>query len=281
MPVTARYENKTAAVFETQEQALLQLAHDRSYPGHVSPAYVVDGDHSETHTTWVEESGVVAPRHEVSVLHGPGDLRDLECKCLLCQFHHGSQGKNIMERNELWLHLFGYRPQDGASPSPPMAPLGGGSVPSGGFAVTSTAVALTAATAKSVIGIVAGANVPPSFIELAASGDATSGNLLVEICHGTNAGSGTSTSFTPVQTRGVSQTILSAASITYTAEPTVLTVTRRWRYPWPGGPFVLQFPLGRESNAVITASTVGKFLGLRATSTVAVTNSDWYVEIEE
>jgi hypothetical protein len=283
--VTVRYANKTAAVFASMSEALLQAAHDRSYPGHVDPAYIVDGDHSQVHVTWPERpfgpAMIVAEEQEVRVLANPADMLDLNCKCLLCQFHAGSQGKNIMERNALWLHLFGFRPQDGGPPSDPMAPLGGASVPSGGFGITSTAVALSASTAKTMIGVTAGANVPPSYIELGASGDATSGNLLVEVVHGTGAGAGTATAFTPVQTRGPSQTILSTCDISYTAEPTVLTVTRRWRYPWPGGPFVLQFPLGREANAVITSSTVGKFLGIRATSTVAVTNSDWYVEIEE
>jgi hypothetical protein len=281
MPVTVRYANQTAAIFTSVEESLLQAAHDRSYPGHIDASYIVDGDHSTTHATWTEEKGVIAPQHELTVLHGVSDMQDLVCQCLLCQFHRGSQGKNIMERNALWLHLFGFRPQDGGPPSDPMAPLGGASVPSGGFGITSTAVALSASTAKTMIGVTAGANVPPSYIEIGASGDATSGNLLVEVVHGTGAGVGTATAFTPVQTRGPSQTILSTCDISYTAEPTVLTVTRRWRYPWPGGPFVLQFPLGREANAVITSSTVGKFLGIRATSTQTVTNSDWYCEIEE
>jgi hypothetical protein len=283
-PVTVRYANKTAAVFASDDQAMLQAAHDRSYPGHVDPAYVIAGDHSETHSQWTEEHGIVSPSHELEVLHDISDIEDLACKCLLCQYHRGSMslGRNALnERNALWLHLFGFHPQDGGPPRDPLAPVAGGSVPSGGFAVTSTAVALTAATAKTMIGVTAGANVPPSVIELAASGDATSGNILIEVCHGTGAGAGTATAFTPVQTRGPSQSILSTCDISYTAEPTVLTVTRRWRNPWPIGSFPFQFPLGREPNAVITSSTVGKFLGIRATSTVAVTNSDWTIEIEE
>jgi hypothetical protein len=281
MPVTVRYANQTAAIFTSVEESLLQAAHDRSYPGHIDASYIVDGDHSTTHATWTEEKGVIAPQHELTVLHGVSDMQDLVCQCLLCQFHRGSQDKNIMERNDLWRHLFGFYPQDGGPPVDPMAPLGGGSVPSGGFGVTSTAFALAASTAVSTIGVLAGSNVPPSFIEIAGSGDATSGNLLIEICHGTGVGAGTGTAFTPVQTRGPTQTILSTCKVSFTAEPTVLTVTRRWRYPWPGGPFVIQFPLGREPNAVITSSTIGKYLGVRATSTVAVTNTDWSLEIEE
>lgn len=281
--VTARYKNGTAAVYGSVEDALLQTAHDRSYPGHVNPAYIVEGDHSETHSEWEQtDDGLVHPKHELQVIHGLDDMEGIECNCLLCDFHRQTAGKEVrpQERAELWDNLFGLQYGESIEPYK-LAPIRGGSVPGAGFAVTSTAVGLTAATAKSVVGVVAGANTPPDFIEFSGSGDAASGNLLIELVHGTNASAGTSTPFTPVQTRGPTQTLSSTAAVTYSAEPTVLTVTRRWRFPWPGGPFVLQFPLGREPNAVITAATIGKFLGLRATSTVTVTNSDWYVEIEE
>lgn len=162
-----------------------------------------------------------------------------------------------------------------------IAPIAGGSEPGAGFTVTSTAVALSAATAKTVLGLSAGTTTPVNLIEFAASGDATTGNLLIELVYGTGAGAGTSTSFTPLAVRGPPQSLIATGSITYSAEPTVLTVVKRWRFPWPGGPFVLQAPLGREGNSVIASSTMGKFVGIRATSSVAVTNSDWYAETEE
>jgi hypothetical protein len=150
--------------------------------------------------------------------------------------------------------------------------------------VTFTAQALTAATAKTSIGVLSGGNTPVDIVEFAIMGDATSGNLLIELVYGTNAseppGTG-STSFTPLQIRGPTQTINATAGITWTSEPTVLTVVKRWRMAWPGGPFVLQAPLGRETNSITAASTSGKFLGIRLTSSVNVTNSDGYLEIEE
>jgi hypothetical protein len=282
MPVTVRYANQTAAVFASTEDALAQAAHDRCYPGHLNPTYVVDGDQSETHAAWTESSsGVLHPDTEVEVLHTAEDLRDIACHCLLCDFHAKTKGivASTSEREAIWQEMFGTHPQ--ADQAYTLKPLAGGGVPGAGFAITSTAVALSASVAKTTIGVLAGSSVPPDFIEFAASGDATSGNLLVEIAHGTGAGTGTSTAFTAIQTRGPTQTPTAITTVTYTAEPTVLTITRRWRFPWPGGPFVLQFPLGREPNAVITASAVGKFLGIRATSTVAVTNTDYYLEIEE
>jgi hypothetical protein len=278
-PHTVRYENGTAAVFAGVDDALLQAAHDRSWPGHLNPLFIAEGDHSETHAAWeVDKRGLVLPKQEVDVVHGLADMRDIKCQCKLCQYHH-AKGMKDEDRTRLYQEAFGYNPDGIQAPI-----LKGGAVPGAGFSITTTAIALSAATAKSVIGVVAGGNVPPDFIEFAGGGDASSGNLLIEITHGTNASNppGTfSTIATPVQTRGPTQTPTSTAGITWTTEPTVLTVTRRWRFPWPGGPWLMQFPLGREPNAVITTSAVGKFLGIRATSTVAVTNSDWYVEIEE
>lgn len=164
-----------------------------------------------------------------------------------------------------------------------LPPIGGGSSPPAGFTVTSTAIALSAATAKTVLGVLSGANSPVDVVEFAVSGDATSGNILVELVFGTNASNapGTnSTSFTPLQIRGRAQTINATAGITWTAEPTVLTVVKRWRMPWPSGPFVIQFPLGREPNSIVAASTSGKFVGWRLTSSVTA-NVDQYAEIEE
>jgi hypothetical protein len=290
MPVTVRYRNGTAAVFPNVGHALMQAAHDRCWAGHVDPLFIADGDQSEAHSEWkMLPSGLLSSSHEVAVLHGPEDLLDIACNCLLCEWSCRTTGRNVHERSEIYQEMFGIDPSKINLPPtlhPATVPEGlprleGGSDPGPGYAITGTATALAASTAKSVIGVVAGSNVPPSFIELGVSGDATSGNLLIEIAHGTGATAGTATAFTPVQTRGPVGTPTSTSTINYTAEPTVLTITRRWRFPWPGGPFILQLPLGREPNAVITASTVGKFLGVRLTSTFAVTNSDWYLEIEE
>lgn len=188
-------------------------------------------------------------------------------------------------RRELWTPdvLTGERAREWLA-AKGIAPIGGGGVPGGGFTVTSTAVALTAATAKTVLGVLTGSNNPVDLVEFGASGDATSGNLLIELVFGTNATNApgtSSTSFTPLAVRGPTQTLNATAGVTWTAEPTVLTVVKRWRFPWPGGPFVLQAPLGRELNSVVAASTSGKFVGFRMTSSVAVTNSDYYAELEE
>lgn len=162
--------------------------------------------------------------------------------------------------------------------------IAGGAIPGAGFTVTSTGIGLTAATAKTTVGVLSGANSPVDIVEFAVSGDGASGNLLIELVFGTNASNapGTnSTSFTPLQIRGRAQTMNATAGITWTAEPTVLTVVKRWRLPWAAGCFVLQAPLGREVNSIVAASTSGKFVGFRMTSSVTVTNTDYYAELEE
>jgi hypothetical protein len=277
---TVRYVSGVAAVFGSKEEALAQAAHDRCWPGHVDPLFIAEGDHSASHSGWKTlVSGLVAPEHEVTVAHGPEDMKEVVCNCALCSMHRDRDQMSDDEFSRAYQTVFGYGPDELVAPT--LKPIAGGSVPSAGFAITSTAIALAAATAKSVIGNIAGSNVPPSWPEFAGSSDGSSGTLLIEVAHGTNATAGTSTSFTAVQTRGVTQTPTSTSAVTYTTEPTVLTITRRWRFTMPGGPWIIQFPLGREPNAVIAASTVGKYLGLRATASVAVTNSDWYLEFEE
>jgi len=167
-----------------------------------------------------------------------------------------------------------------------LPPIEGGSTPGSGYTVTWTAQTLTSATARTMVGLATGANTPLQLVEFSLSGDATSGTLLIELVYGTNATNppGTnSVSFTPLQMRGPVQTMVSTAAVAWTAgnEPTVLTALKRWRFPWPGGPFTLQSPLGREANSIPTTATSGKFIGFRLTSSQAVSNCDGYLEFEE
>lgn len=304
MPVTLRYADGSGAVHRSAEDALAQARHDLSFPTHLDPHEIVDGDVSDL-LDGHRATGATGPRAL------PERARVLErrfdpCACHLCEFqreaptlHHEDRAvfdellaaRVILERDltadergELERLLgssarVAQRLRDARAGGTP--PIAGGSVPAAGFTITWTAVGLTAATAKTVAGVISSANTPVDFAEVAVGGDGASGNLLVEMVYGTNAGAGTSTPFTPLQFRGRAQTIAAAGSITYSAEPTVLTVIKRWRFPWPGGPFVLQSPLGRELNSITAAATSGKFAGVRCTSSATVTNSDGYAEIEE
>jgi hypothetical protein len=157
-------------------------------------------------------------------------------------------------------------------------------VPGNAYTVVSNTFALST-TAKTAIDLISGTSNQPSIVEFGVSCDGASGNLLVELCQSTQASAGTpGSSPTPVQLRGwPAQTSANTTGINYTAEPTVLTTTgvKRWRFNLPGGPLVLQSPLGRETTGIVTASTAGKGLCLRLTVSTGTPNGDSYLEWEE
>jgi hypothetical protein len=68
----------------------------------------------------------------------------------------------------------------------------------------------------------------------------------------------------------------------YSAEPTAYaTIARQWILPMPFTPFVVQFPLGRELTAIVTAATAGKTIGVRVTASTGTPNVRAYFEYEE
>lgn len=148
-----------------------------------------------------------------------------------------------------------------------------------GYTVETTAdVALSAATAKTILSVICAANAPVRICELAVSFDGVTGTaepVTVELCSSTQATAGTSTSQTPVQCRGPTRTVQAGGARNYTAEPTVLTVLKRWLvHPQTG--LVIQFPLGREPEQVTTADA----LCIRCTAPATV-NAQAYLEFEE
>lgn len=140
-------------------------------------------------------------------------------------------------------------------------------------------IALAAATAKTVLSYIASSGGVFRLIELSASFDgvtATAIPVTVELCRSTEAGAGTATSHTCAQSGGPTRTIQGTAKRNYTAEPTVLTVLKRWKVRPDGGLLVLQFPLGREPEQVVTVNA----LSLRVTA-AAIVNFQGYLECEE
>lgn len=139
-------------------------------------------------------------------------------------------------------------------------------------------IALSAATAKTILNYINGSNALGRIIEMSVSFDGTSGSaepVTVELCSCTQATAGTSTSHTIAQSGGPTRTAQGTAARNYTAEPTVLTVLKRWLvHPQTG--IVIQFPLGREPEQVVTADG----LAIRCTAPAAV-NAQGYLEIEE
>lgn len=139
-------------------------------------------------------------------------------------------------------------------------------------------VALSAATAKTVVSVINAANSLIRIVEIGVSFDGTSATaepVTVELCYSTQATAGTSTSHTITQVRGPTRTVQATAARNYTAEPTSLTVWKSWLvHPTSG--LVVQFPLGREPECTVTSDA----LLLRCTAPAAV-NVNAYIEFEE
>jgi hypothetical protein len=165
------------------------------------------------------------------------------------------------------------------------------SIPGNAYTVHTgaSAVALTAATAKTVLYVNAAAANQPSFVELCVCFDGTTATntpALLELVYGTKATNSTpgtgSTTFTPLQIRGwPSQVSAQAAANNCTSEPTVLTLIKPWLLSPNGGLLVIQFPLGREPTAIASgAATSGIQVGMRLTAPQGV-NARAYFEYEE
>lgn len=126
---------------------------------------------------------------------------------------------------------------------------------SAGYTLTSgtSAVALAAATAKTILGVVAAANVGVRLTELGVSFNGVTSTaipVLVELCDSTGATAGTpGATPTPKQVRGLARTAQCTGGNAYSAEPTVLTVLKQWLvHPQTG--MRHQLPLGREIEHV-------------------------------
>jgi len=148
-----------------------------------------------------------------------------------------------------------------------------------GYSVeTNGDVALSAATAKTIMSVINAANGLIRLCEFSVTFDGTSATaepVTVELCSSTEATAGTATSHTIVQFRGPTRTVQATAKRAYTAEPTTLTVIKRWLvHPQAG--LVIQFPLGREPEQVTTADA----LCIRCTAPATV-NVQGYMEFEE
>lgn len=145
---------------------------------------------------------------------------------------------------------------------------------------TAGSVALTAATAKTVVNVIAGANSLFRITEMSVSFDgatATGVPAIVDLFYCTQAGAGTpGTTPSPTQIRGATRTVQATGGLAYSAEPTVITALKSWFVPVFNGTFVLQFPLGREPEQIVTLDAYG----LRITAP-AVVNVIAYLEIEE
>lgn len=148
-----------------------------------------------------------------------------------------------------------------------------------GYTIETTGdVALSAATAKTVLSVINAANQLLWIVEFAISFDgitATAEPVTVELCSSTQVTAGTSNALTPVQTYGPSRAAQATGARNFTAEPTVLTTLKRWLvHPQTG--IEMQYPLGREPTQISTSDA----LCLRLTAPATV-NCQGYIEFEE
>jgi len=137
--------------------------------------------------------------------------------------------------------------------------------------VTGGAVALSAATAKTVIGVKAHANSGLALRKLRVGFDgatATAVPVLVEVCYctfGANPPGTNSTSITPVQVSGRVLTAGFTAGKTWTTEPTTITVLDELLVHPQGGQVWHDIPLGDEYDTAL-----GEGLCLRLTAPASV-----------
>jgi hypothetical protein len=112
-------------------------------------------------------------------------------------------------------------------------------------ATPATVVALSAATAKSVIGIQGATDFGVDLKKFRVSFDgvtAANAPVLVELCYSTVAAAGTSTAITPAIVAGRQNAVTGFVGAgNYTAEPTVLSVLDTWLLTPNGGTLFYDF----------------------------------------
>lgn len=124
-------------------------------------------------------------------------------------------------------------------------------------AATGAQVALAATTAKTVLGVKAGAAFGVDLNTILAAFDGiVAGNegVLIELCYATwatNAPGTNSTSVTPAQGYGIRIAHGVTAARAWTAEPTALTVLEEWRvHPQAG--VIYPLPLGQTYDCAVS-----------------------------
>jgi hypothetical protein len=124
----------------------------------------------------------------------------------------------------------------------------------GWVASTEGEVTLAAATAKTVLNVIAPTNTGVTLCTFKVDFDgvtAAAEPVLVELCRSTQATAGTNTSVTPRRKRGPSTLSASGtAAKNYTVEPTVITLIEDYAVDPYKGMFAIQYPLGREAQEV-------------------------------
>jgi hypothetical protein len=135
--------------------------------------------------------------------------------------------------------------------------------------VNAAAVALVAATAKSVLSVIAPAQFGVDLKKIRIGTDGVTATALpihVEICRSTQAGAGTSgTAVTVNQVYGPTIAAGFTGGSNFSAEPTVLTVLESWLIDPNKSTVIYDYPLGDTFDTVVSQALV-----LRCTAPAAV-----------
>lgn len=146
-------------------------------------------------------------------------------------------------------------------------------------ATTGGAVALTAATAKSILGVKAHANSGVDLKKFRVAFDGVTASavpVLVELCYSTfatNSPGTASTSVTPAQAYGRVLAVGATAAKTWTTEPTVLTVVEEFLLTPNGGVIFYDWPLGDTPDSALAEGFV---IRCTAPANVGVRGSIWW-----
>jgi len=149
------------------------------------------------------------------------------------------------------------------------------------FKVNFSAVSLSAATAKTTVGVKAPANQNLDIVAARVSfngTDSTKVPVLVEWCSitfATNSPGTNSTSVTPVQISGPTTTVQSTAAKAWSTEPTVISVMDTSYITPAGGVFELLVP-----TSIQTVVAGGAGFGIRLTAPDAVSASGYVAFVE-
>jgi hypothetical protein len=143
------------------------------------------------------------------------------------------------------------------------------------YSLPTPSIALASATAKSVLALIPGSAEPLTIVHHKISLDAAT-LLLVELCESTQASNGTTgtdaSGLIKQLTGFVAGDSTSPSGIgarhTYTSEPTVLSVLDSFWFTGPG-PFPEFFPLGQETQSLVSGATKYKALVWRLTAAAA------------
>lgn len=137
------------------------------------------------------------------------------------------------------------------------------------YKIVADGVALVAATAKTVVMVVAPATRRAKLkgVSLGFRGvTSTDVPVKVEIVRSTQATAGTSSPQTPIAVDSADPAALCSGAKAFTAEPTVLTAIEEFSVTPTGGTVILQIPLGDEPNCPVSNG-----LGVRLTAPQAQT----------